>query len=288
MAKISKIVQSVIHGWPKKHVPIHAPGGAKGQSSCKSSPRLRRRPEFDLAQSDFLSHPLVFYSLRAAHVPTAARSTGDPGSGTISAKAFIRHLLHNALFALPLHAVPAHAEKIASDNTRGWSIVYTDAGSSNSCSAFTTFTDQTMIQLARVQTPSKAAWAIFLSNTKWDSMLSGRAQLALSLVANKHWTSTFSVATSATGDKRVSVTILGSSPADTRESVHIHLHYVLFDEILKNLAKTASAFPPEQVAHHDLLRDAAKALHLSLIANPGDDVSKLTPEEEVRLLHIFE
>lgn len=86
----------------------------------------------------------------------------------------------------------------------------------------------------------------------------------------------------------ISLTLLGSGPADARKSVHLHLHSALFAGILENLAKTVSAFPPEQVAHHDLLRDAAKALYLSLTANPGDDVSKLTPEEEVRLLHILE
>jgi hypothetical protein len=86
----------------------------------------------------------------------------------------------------------------------------------------------------------------------------------------------------------VSLTLLGSGPADSRKSVHIHLHYILFAEILQNLAKTVSPFPPEQVAQHDLLRDASKALYLCLTANPGEDVSTLTPEEEVRLLHILE
>jgi hypothetical protein len=86
----------------------------------------------------------------------------------------------------------------------------------------------------------------------------------------------------------VSLTLFGTNPADARKSVHIHLHYALFSEILHNLAKIISAFPPEQTAHHDLLRDAVKTLYLSLITNRGDDVSTLTPEEEVLLLHILE
>lgn len=86
----------------------------------------------------------------------------------------------------------------------------------------------------------------------------------------------------------VSLTLLGSGPADTRKSVRIHLHYALFAEILQNLAKTVAAFPPAEVAHHDALRDAAKALYLSLTPNLGDDPSTLTPEEEVRLLHVLE
>lgn len=86
----------------------------------------------------------------------------------------------------------------------------------------------------------------------------------------------------------VSLTLLGSDPAAPCKSVHIYLHYALFAEILQELAKTVSAFSPEQVAQRDLLRDATKALYLSLTVNPDDDVSTLTPEEEVRLLHILE
>lgn len=86
----------------------------------------------------------------------------------------------------------------------------------------------------------------------------------------------------------VSLTLLGSGPVETCKSVRIHLHYALFAEILQNLAKTVSAFAPGEPAHHDLLRDAAKALYLGLISSPGDDVSTLTPEEEVQLLHVME
>lgn len=86
----------------------------------------------------------------------------------------------------------------------------------------------------------------------------------------------------------VSLTLFGTNPPDARKSVHIHLHYALFSEILQKLAQTISAFPPEQTAHHDLLQGAVKTLYLSLITNPGDDISTLTPEEEVRLLHILE
>lgn len=121
------------------------------------------------------------------------------------------------------------------------------------------------------QIPDKAEIAVELPETLYTACFEGTARFDTHL------------------DKAgVTLTLLGSGPADTRESVHIHLYYALFAEILQNLAKTVSALPPEQVAHHDLLQDAAKALYLSLTANSGDDVSKLTPEEEVRLLHILE
>jgi hypothetical protein len=59
--------------------------------------------------------------------------------------------------------------------------------------------------------------------------------------------------------------------------------------------------PPEDAVHRDALRTAAEALYRSLSAdtkpdskeiNQGhpdkDDTSKLTPEEEVLLLHVLE
>jgi hypothetical protein len=48
--------------------------------------------------------------------------------------------------------------------------------------------------------------------------------------------------------------------------------------------------PPEDAAHRDLLRDAASALYSALEAEPADAkaASRMTPEEEVLLLHVME
>jgi hypothetical protein len=43
----------------------------------------------------------------------------------------------------------------------------------------------------------------------------------------------------------------------------------LFADILRDLAKTAAAVPPEDLFHRDALRDAAKALYLALKINPA-------------------
>jgi hypothetical protein len=64
-------------------------------------------------------------------------------------------------------------------------------------------------------------------------------------------------------------------------------------EILRDLAKTAASLPAADVAHREALRDAAAALSSALGGGaPGsnDDasVADLTPDEEVRLLHILE
>ena len=75
--------------------------------------------------------------------------------------------------------------------------------------------------------------------------------------------------------------------AEVRKSVHMHIHYALLADILRDLAKTASAMPTDDAAHRDALRDAAKALYEALAADP-DDVSNMTPEDEVLLLHAIE
>ena len=51
---------------------------------------------------------------------------------------------------------------------------------------------------------------------------------------------------------------------DERKSVRIHLHFALFAEILSDLAKTVPRMPPDDIAHRETLREAAKALYLAL------------------------
>jgi hypothetical protein len=77
---------------------------------------------------------------------------------------------------------------------------------------------------------------------------------------------------------------------DVRKSVHMHFHYALFAEILHELAKTVASLPADDLAHREALCDAARAFHLALEGDKrkSDDPSDLTPEEEVRLLHILE
>ena len=85
---------------------------------------------------------------------------------------------------------------------------------------------------------------------------------------------------------------------DARKSVHMHIHYALFADILRDLAKTVAAMPPEDAAHRDALRDAANAFHAALAGSGkkagrkadanATDISKMTPEEEVLLLHVME
>jgi hypothetical protein len=57
-----------------------------------------------------------------------------------------------------------------------------------------------------------------------------------------------------------------SAPAteDERKSVHMHFHYALFAEIVRDLAKTVAALPKSDISHRTELREAAEALASAL------------------------
>ena len=91
----------------------------------------------------------------------------------------------------------------------------------------------------------------------------------------------------------ISLSLHRTGAADVRKSVRIHLHFALFAEILHDLARTVARVPPADSAHREALRDAARALYIALdtdalASESNDDISKLTPDEEVLLLHAIE
>ena len=51
---------------------------------------------------------------------------------------------------------------------------------------------------------------------------------------------------------------------DERKSVHMHFHYALFAEIIRDLAKTVAALPESDISHRIELREAAEALASAL------------------------
>ena len=77
---------------------------------------------------------------------------------------------------------------------------------------------------------------------------------------------------------------------NAQKSVHMHFHYALFAVMLHDLAKTVESSPAQEFAHRATLRDAAKAFYLALErdAHGRATSAELTPEQEVRLLHIME
>ncbi len=62
----------------------------------------------------------------------------------------------------------------------------------------------------------------------------------------------------------ISLTLDRPGADEERKSVRMHFHFALFAEILSDLARTVAAVPPDDVAHREALRDAAKALYLAL------------------------
>ena len=104
----------------------------------------------------------------------------------------------------------------------------------------------------------------------------------------------------------ISLALHRGGDAESRRAIRMHLHYGLFAEILQELAKTASAMSEDDTDHRAALREAAKALHQSLTEEPSRagpridktehhspkhheaDISNMTPEQEVLLLHVLE
>ena len=68
----------------------------------------------------------------------------------------------------------------------------------------------------------------------------------------------------------ISLTLEVPGPVEQRKSVRMHFHHALFADILRDLAKTVAALPPEDLAHRDSLRDSAKALCIALETNPTE------------------
>jgi hypothetical protein len=89
----------------------------------------------------------------------------------------------------------------------------------------------------------------------------------------------------------ISLSLQRGGADDVRKSVHMHFHYGLFADVLRELAKTARSMPAPALAHGADLRDAAETLCSALTPDDQsspDGTADLTPEEEVRLLHILE
>ena len=86
----------------------------------------------------------------------------------------------------------------------------------------------------------------------------------------------------------ISLSLHRTGAEDVRKSVRMHFHYALFAEILRDLAKTVAALPATDITHREALRDAAKTLYLALARGGSDDNASLTPDQEMRLMHILE
>jgi hypothetical protein len=62
----------------------------------------------------------------------------------------------------------------------------------------------------------------------------------------------------------ISLVLERTGDPSTQKSVHLHIHYGLFAEILHDLARTTKAMPIDDDAHRASLAEAAAALHDAL------------------------
>jgi hypothetical protein len=87
----------------------------------------------------------------------------------------------------------------------------------------------------------------------------------------------------------ISLSLYSAGASDTRKTIHMHFHCALFAEILRELAKTAASLQKDDIVHREELREAAKTFYEAFAPDPRDsNISKLNPEEPVRLLHDVE
>jgi len=67
----------------------------------------------------------------------------------------------------------------------------------------------------------------------------------------------------------ISLSLHRTGDADVRKTVRMHIHYGLFAEILRDLARTVSELPPSDAVHREALRDATRDLARALDLAPA-------------------
>ena len=58
-------------------------------------------------------------------------------------------------------------------------------------------------------------------------------------------------------------------PEDVRKSIHMHINFGLFADILRELASTVGRIPKDDILHHDQLAQAVTELHRALVDSPA-------------------
>lgn len=63
----------------------------------------------------------------------------------------------------------------------------------------------------------------------------------------------------------VALTLLRPGPDDVRKSIHMHLNFGLFADILRELSASVSRVPTDDILHRELLAKAAGDLSAALL-----------------------
>jgi len=88
----------------------------------------------------------------------------------------------------------AQADVVPYSKIGWWSVAYLEVGNLSGCRAAAQFPDQTILQMALIQSGTDKSWVIFISNPKWNPWIGKRKQHQLWLVttrADKPWQGTF-------------------------------------------------------------------------------------------------
>jgi len=67
----------------------------------------------------------------------------------------------------------------------------------------------------------------------------------------------------------ISLTLEHPGTDEVRKSIHMHLNFGLFADILRDLASTVSRIPRDDILHHDQFAQAVTELQKALVG--GDD-----------------
>jgi hypothetical protein len=65
----------------------------------------------------------------------------------------------------------AQADVVPYSRIGGWSVAYLEVGNLSGCRAAAQFPDQTIFQMAQIQSGTNKAWIIFISNPKWNAWI---------------------------------------------------------------------------------------------------------------------
>ena len=97
----------------------------------------------------------------------------------------------------------AQAKDVPYSRIGWWSVAYLEVDKVSGCRAAAQFPDQTVFQMAQIQSGTDKAWIIFISNPRWNAWIGKRIELRLQLVTDwpttKPWPYKFSIS----GDSKI-------------------------------------------------------------------------------------
>ncbi len=123
----------------------------------------------------------------------------------------------------PASLPPADEGETAYAKVGWWSVTHKQQEDLSGCSARAQFADQTLVELALIQSDAGKMWAFFLSNPQWSWMV-GRSEHALWLLTTQTWHFTFKVS----DDKKT--LMLGASVDFMNSLADAHLLQVFSDK----------------------------------------------------------